>query len=496
MNWRTRGSGLAVPESGNAEANFVRGIADRLQSYDTPQHASPDAPTTPDALHEWVYDTLNVWIPRERCCPHHVSPFDAFTHAYFAETPLCVWLASRGFGGKSFLLALLTLTEAITLGAAVNLLGGSGEQSQRVHSYIAGTDPNAYGKFWDSPRAPKHMLVSDPTKREMRLSNGAFVKALMASGSSVRGPHPQRLRLDECDEMDLDIFDAAMGQTMAARGVTPQTVCSSTHHKPDGTMTEILKRATDRGWPVFEWCYRENLEPHGWLAHSEVDRKKGEVPLSMWDIEYELQKPSPKTRAIDSEAVEALFDRSLGQFQGRASEVVRLVEPLHLRSFYHGTDWARDVDWTIIHTMEETSGSQPDRLAAWARHGRKPWPLMIRAYNERVEEYGGPSAHDATGVGSVCDDFLEVESMPFDFRNRKERTDMLWNYVAAIEKGTEFVYPRIDYAYLEHLYATNEDLYMPSGHLPDTMAAGALAWWAKEFGAKPYDPREWASLQR
>ena len=73
---------------------------------------------------------------------------------------------------------------------------------------------------------------------------------------------------------------------------------------------------------------------------------------------------------------------------------------------------------------------------------------------------------------------------------------MLWNYVASIEKGTEMVYPRIEYAYLEHLYATNEDFYMPSGHLPDSVAGAALANWAKEYGAKEYDPRDWATHQR
>jgi hypothetical protein len=39
----------------------------------------------------------------------------------------------------------------------------------------------------------------------------------MASQASVRGPHPHRLRLDEVDEMALDIFDAAMGQTLEGR---------------------------------------------------------------------------------------------------------------------------------------------------------------------------------------------------------------------------------------------------------------------------------------
>lgn len=464
------------------------------------RHAFHTVPTTDDELHAWVYHFLGIWIPRVACCQEHVAPFTAFAHAYFARDPICIWHASRGYGGKSFLLATLVLTEAITLGAATSILGGSLEQSERVHSYLTGEDPNAQGKFWDSPRAPAELIASDLSKRSLRLTNGAFVKALAASGRSVRGPHPQRLRLDECDEMDIKIFDAAMGQTMAARGIVPQTVCSSTHHIPDGTMTELLKRAKEREWPVFEWCYRENLAPHGWLAPSEIDRKKREVSKIMWDIEYELQEPSPEDRAIDPDSVRRLFDPSLGVFPGKdglAHEVV-LVKPHRLRRFYHGADWAKSSDWTIYHSMEETGAGGPNRLAAWGRMGRRPWPIMVDGYNRRVGTYGGESCHDATGVGEVCTDYLTVESTPFDFRNSRERADMLSSYIAGIENG-DFVYPMIEYAYGEHLYATWKDVFGSSlmgGHLPDTIAAAALAELARRIDIGEYDPREWKSLKR
>lgn len=429
-------------------------------------------PLTDDDLHAWVKAILGVDIPRVATCPGHVAPFTAFADAYFARSPVAVWKASRGFGGKTFLLALLALTEQITLGASVSLLGGSGEQSQRVHSYLAGTDPNSLGKFWNAPLAPRFLLATDPTKREVRTINGGQVRALMASQTSVRGPHPQRLRLDEIDEMDVRIFDAALGQPMSGRGVPSQVVASSTHHNPDGTMTEAIRRAHENGWPVYEWCYRESLEPRGWLSFSEVERKRRTVPKSMWAAEYELQEPSPEGRAIDSDAVEALFDRSLGEFEGAPGEEIRILEPSDAVSFYHGTDWARDKDWTILHTMAEREG-QPDMMAAWVRMGRKPWPLMIAAHNKRVLEYGGESMHDATGVGEVCDDYLEVDSMGFDFRKRKERAEMLSNYVAAIENG-ELVYPMIAWAYREHKYLTNDELY-GSKHLPDSVSAAALA---------------------
>ena len=73
-------------------------------------------------------------------------------------------------------------------------------------------------------------------------------------------------------------------------GVQAQTVISSTHQHPDGTMTAVLQRAAARDWPVYEWCYRDTLEPHGWLTQAQVDRKRAEVPEQTWLSEYDLQE--------------------------------------------------------------------------------------------------------------------------------------------------------------------------------------------------------------
>ena len=111
--------------------------------------------------------------------------------------------------------------------ASVNLLGGSGEQSQRIHSYIKGDDTNLPETFWESSGSPTQLLITDPTARETKLVNGGRMKVLMASSKSVRGPHPQRLRIDEVDECEQSIYEAAMGQAMEARGIMEQTVLSS-----------------------------------------------------------------------------------------------------------------------------------------------------------------------------------------------------------------------------------------------------------------------------
>ena len=206
---------------------------------------------TEKTLREFIYYAFGVVIPDIQVCPEHSTPWRAFCDAYFARNSTSVWEASRGFGGKTFMLGLLALTEALTLKANVSVLGGSGEQSDRVLAHM--TD------FWKAPHAPRALLVGD-VAREMRFAWGNEVQALMASTKSARGAHPQRLRLDEIDEMDLVILDAATGQPMTGNsGIPTQTVMSSTHHYPDGTMTEILKRAAEKGWSIHRWCYRESM---------------------------------------------------------------------------------------------------------------------------------------------------------------------------------------------------------------------------------------------
>lgn len=213
---------------------------------------APWVPTTDDELHRWLIEFFGIMIPRIAVCRGHCAPFQALADAYFARHSRTVWKASRGFGGKTIMLAALSLVEAITLKALVNLLGGSGQQSERVHKYMQGGDTMA-GRFWAHPQAPTQLLLTDPTRRETRLVGGGGINALMASATSIRGPHPQRLRGDEIDEMDAELWDAAQGQPMEALGVREQVVGSSTHHHADGTMTRELRVAAEKGWPVYEW---------------------------------------------------------------------------------------------------------------------------------------------------------------------------------------------------------------------------------------------------
>jgi hypothetical protein len=419
--------------------------------------------TDETALKRFVWYAFGVEIPDVQVCPGHTSPWRAFCDAYFGRHRVSVWVASRGFGGKSFLLAMLGLVEALTLKCDVTILGGSGEQSKRVHEYM--------GKAWNHPQAPRQLLASDPLKMETTLTWGNTVRALLASQSSVRGPHPCRLRIDECEVCDMDIIHAALGQPMSKGGVPAQTVLSSTHHLPDGSMAEILKMAAEREqWTVMEWCYRESMQPHGWLSPDEVAAKRADVTEQMWTVEYELQQPSAEDRAVVPEAVEAMFDPALGVYEGRNGEYIETEAPRPGAEYTHGADWAKSRDWTVITTLR--TDCTPARLVAFERLGRRPWPQMVARFDARIQRYPGIAQHDETGLGDVVDDSLTQRAYGVQLVG-KPRSDLFSNYINLIEKGS-LVSPRIKFMHGEHLYVTYGALY-GSGHPPDSFVAGALA---------------------
>jgi len=87
--------------------------------------------------------------------------------------------------------------------------------------------------------------------------------------------------------------------------------------------------------------------------------------------------------------------------------------------------------------------------------------------------------HDATGLGDVVDDLISYDRRMVKDRvlRGREREAIFTEYIAGIEQDA-MKSPRIDYAYNEHKYVRQVDLF-GAGHPPDTFIAGALAWSAR-----------------
>jgi hypothetical protein len=454
----------------------------------------PVAPVDDDSLYQAIKMYWGVTIPRGRSthpeCADHVPPFQAFADAYFerdsitdpdnpVEGSVGFWHGSRGLSGKSFALSILGLAKATFKGCDVNLLGGSFQQSKNIHEHLR----NAM----DYHRAPTWMVTQEGNEL-IRLTNKAKIRPLTASQRSVRGPHPPFLILDEIDEMDLAILEGSLGQPMEQDNwldlrLKPYTVMCSTWQNPEGTFTHMLQEAEEKGWPIYRWCFRCSANPEdGWLTDEAIATKKKIISSEMWRVEYELGEPSIGNRAVDTDAVEAVFCLPFEPIEQKESKdfaEYRFEKPAAGATYVVSADWGKEQDYTVIGVWRHWRNGKKPRLVYYARMNRRPYPMMIRYFNDAINEYRPErhaAIHDRTGLGNVVSDLVDARASGFTFTGGK-RADMLSDYVAALE-GVKLEIPRIPTMFTEHKYCRTGDLYSSAAeyHLPDTMAMAGMAW--------------------
>jgi hypothetical protein len=372
------------------------------------------------------------------------------------------------------MLSILGLTKAFLLGSDVNLLGGSLAQSANIHEHMRAA--------MDSENSPREMIAAEGNQM-IKLTNKARIRPLTASQKTVRGPHPPFLLLDEIDEMDIDILNAALGQPMPqlnylGEELKPYTVLCSTWQNPEGTFAIKKREFEERGLPLKTWCYRESANPiDGWLSQETIDAKRQEIPTEMWRVEYELGEPSIGNRAFDSDAIEEMFCLPFEPIQEEVRknfEEYTFQPPQRDGTYVAAADWAKEKDNTVI-TVWRTDGPTVD-LVYYMRVNRHPYPQMITWFNNALRAYNAEAIHDATGLGNVVADYLDLRVRNFHMTGEK-RDDMLSEYVVAVER-VKVRAPRIPTMYIAHKYAQVGDLYARSKeyHLPDEVCSAALAW--------------------
>jgi hypothetical protein len=90
--------------------------------------------------------------------------------------------------------------------------------------------------------------------------NGSAVEVLTQSATSIRGQHVQKLRCDELELFDEDVFAAAKFTTQSTAKIKAGMELISTMHRPYGLMHEVVTSAPKLGTPIFKWCVWETIE--------------------------------------------------------------------------------------------------------------------------------------------------------------------------------------------------------------------------------------------
>ena len=207
--------------------------------------------TTSEDLHQFVRDQFGFHVPRLAVCTGHQAPWEYVRASFFEDGDLIVW-SCRG-GGKSLCAALATTLRALARpGLEQVVLGGSQQQSDRVAEHIRGL----------LARMPDQ-VDRKSRRRSIRLANGSVIQVLAQSQTAVRGIHADRIRCDEVDLFDPDVWRAISFCTVGAGGGRGALEALSTAHVPGGLMEDLVGRA-QRGellGRLVKWCLWEVIRP-------------------------------------------------------------------------------------------------------------------------------------------------------------------------------------------------------------------------------------------
>lgn len=220
-------------------------------------------PRTPDELHAYIRTHLDISVSRTPLVQGHDAPFDYVSAAFFGPAPgespdLVVW-ANRG-GGKTFLGAVATALDLLFKpGIQVRLLAGSVEQAQKMYAHLRA--------LFERPALETH-VDGKITEKRLRLSNGSAAEILAQSQASVRGTRVQKIRCDEVELFDPDIWDAVQLATRSAQCGPAQVrgaiEALSTMHRPHGLMARLVEEgAANRRRRLFKWGVVDVLGPCG-----------------------------------------------------------------------------------------------------------------------------------------------------------------------------------------------------------------------------------------
>lgn len=285
----------------------------------------PPMPRSREALRRWLRTVLGISVPMRGVVEGHATPLDYLAFSFLEDglgedgvreagvaesgtvdagaacdtrveqpTRDCVVWANRG-GGKTFLGAVATLMDMLYKpGIEIRILGGSLEQSRRMHAHlrrlVGAHGPEGAGGPPSAAFEAVHASVAQLTESRVVLRNGSVVELLAQSHTSVRGTRVQKLRCDEVDLFRPDVWEAAQLTTRSATlgGVLVRgsVECLSTMHLPHGVMHTIVKEAREGNRRLFRWGVVDVLAAcgpeHTCLGEPSAEHPEGVPRCALW----------------------------------------------------------------------------------------------------------------------------------------------------------------------------------------------------------------------
>jgi len=160
-----------------------------------------ERPRNRSQLRSFVFKRFGIRLPDRAVCPNHNSPLDYLADSFFHQEDLLVW-ANRG-GGKTMMAAIATVLDAVFRSPSrIVVLGGSFDQSDRLADHIR-----------DLLSEQADLIEGKLTRQRVKLAGGSEIRMLAQSQRAVRGQHVQKIRCDEVDLFDAEVWRAVQFST-------------------------------------------------------------------------------------------------------------------------------------------------------------------------------------------------------------------------------------------------------------------------------------------
>jgi len=380
--------------------------------------ADAPSPRTVGQLRDFVRRHFALWLPHPAVCPHHDSPLDYLAASFFGQEDLLVW-ANRG-GGKTLIAAAATVLDALFHAPIrIRVLGGSFDQSDRLADYVRAI-LDCHGD----------LVAGTSTRQRVELVTGSDIRMLAQSQRAVRGQHVQKIRCDEVDLFDPEVWQAVQFATRSTGRARGSIEVLSTLHRPGGLMHRLVEEASRSaqgsagGYRLMRWCLWDVIE------RCPSDRRCDACPLDD-DCRGIARRASGFFPIDDAIAIKARSSRAAWQAEmlclGVRSELAvfgQFDRARHVRPLPYNAAWPtyRAVDFGYANPLvclwvQVTAAGAVHVLREYVRQ-RVP---MARHAAEILKRDPGPVAatyvdpagnHREPTSGAACTELLAAAGIP------------------------------------------------------------------------------------
>ena len=238
-------------------------------------------PRTDEELDDFIRIALGISIPREVVTPGHRSPFEFVADLFFERVKNALGFANRS-GGKTLSVAILNFLDMLFKPQCeIASAGAVKEQAEKCYRYFREFMERPWcanlNRRYEEVTGRPLFSPRDSIAARTIFGNAARLEVITGSEKGLRGPHPNKARIDEIDLMEWSVLQTGLSMAKGSDGIRGQNVFTSTRQYQHGPMGRLLEEASEKGIRVYEWDVWEILEKCG--RRCVADREFGDCTV-------------------------------------------------------------------------------------------------------------------------------------------------------------------------------------------------------------------------